>query len=89
MHTLAVTSIQPSNRLTTRPSVVPITRLKRKAAPPPERTWAVYKPPHWWTIVVAFILSITIHLGAVAVLETGPDGRVTRLWENRSLAGRD
>ena len=75
MHTAAVTSIQPSNSLTRRPSVMAITRLKRKVPPPPERRWAVYKPPPWWTIVAAFLVSIAIHIGAVVLLETGWDLR--------------
>lgn len=89
MHIAAVTFIPPSNRLTRRPSVVSLRRLKRKAPPPPERMWAVYKPPPWWTAVAAFIASIAIHIGAVAVLETDRDGRLARLWENRVLAGEE
>jgi hypothetical protein len=81
------TSTQPSKGLTRAPSVVLVARPKRKVPPPPERLWAVYKPPPWWTIVLAFVLSVAIHLGAVAALETGPDGRVARLWESRVLAG--
>jgi hypothetical protein len=88
MNVAAVTSIQPSNRPTRRPSVVSIVRLKQKAPPPPERMWAVYKPPPWWTTVVAFVLSIAIHIGAVAVLETSEDG-LARLWENRILAAEE
>ena len=89
MHTAAVTSIPPSHRLTRRRSVVSLTRLKRKVPPPPERMWAVYKPPPWWTAVAAFALSIAIHIGAVAVFEMGGDGRLTRFWENRVLAGEE
>ena len=87
MSIAAATSIEPSNVLTRAPSVVSVSRLKRNVPPPPERLWAVYKPPPWWTTVAAFVLSIAIHLAAVAALETGPDGRVARLWENRVLAG--
>ena len=87
MYIAAATSIQPSHGLTRAASVVSVPRLKRRVPPPPERLWAVYKPPPWWTTIVAFVLSIAIHLGAVAVLETGPDGRVARLWENRIPTG--
>ena len=89
MHTAAVTSIQPSNSLSTRPSVVAAARLGRRVSPPPERMWAAYKPPPWWTTVVSFVISIAIHLGAVAILETGPDGRLARIWENRVLGGEE
>jgi len=85
MHTTAVTSIQPSKRLATRSSIVSIMRRKRKVPPPPER--AVYKPPPWWTIGAAFAVSVALHIGAVAALETGGDGRLAKLWETRILAG--
>ena len=73
MNIAAATSIQPSNRLSTPPSVVSITRLKRKVPPPPERMWAEYKPPPWWSVAVAFLVSVAIHIGAVAVLEADWD----------------
>jgi hypothetical protein len=70
----------------TRSSIASVAR-RPKMPPPVERMWAVYKRPPWWTMVIAFVLSIGIHLGAVALLETGPEGGVARLWENRVLNG--
>lgn len=46
------------------PSVIRVTRRKRKAPGP-----AIYKPSSKWTVVVAFILSIALHLAAVAIVE--------------------
>jgi len=66
-----------------------LTRVNRKAPPLPGRMWAAYKPPPWWTAVAAFVVSIAVHIGAVAILETGRDGRLARLWENRVLAGEE
>jgi hypothetical protein len=85
----ATTSIEPLHRPTMRPSVVSITRRKRRMPPPPERMWARYKPAPWWTAVAAFAVSVAIHIGAVAVLETSADGRLTRLCEDRVLAGEE
>jgi hypothetical protein len=33
----------------------------------------VHKPPSKWTVVVAFILAVALHAGAVAWVETQPD----------------
>jgi len=46
------------------PSVIRVTRRKRKASGP-----AIYKPLSKWTVVLAFILSIALHLAAVAIVE--------------------
>ena len=89
MNTAAVTPIHPSTGLATPPAVASMPHLRRKAPPPPKRLWAEYKPPPWWTAALAFVLSIALHLGAVALLERGPEGRVARLWENRILIGEE
>jgi hypothetical protein len=88
MNSAIVTSIHPSNHLTRiDPAAVP--REKLKVAPRRGRSWTVYKPPPWWTTLVAFVISIAIHLGAVVVLETGPEGRLTALWDGRNMAAGD
>ena len=86
MNTAIATSIHPSNNLTGIGSAAAVPRHKPKMPLRRERSWAAYKPPPWWTTLVAFVISIAIHLGAVAILETGPDGRLTRLWQNETVA---
>jgi hypothetical protein len=89
MHTATITSIPSSHHPTRRPLVASLTGGKRNVPSPRERTWAVYKPSPWWTAVAAFVASIAIHIAAVAVLETGKDGRLAALWENRVPAGEE
>jgi hypothetical protein len=59
-----VTSAEPSTPRTPALSVLPPVRLLQKAPTP-----AIYKPGSKWTVVAAFILSIALHIGAVALLE--------------------
>jgi hypothetical protein len=59
------------------PSVIRVVRRKRKGPGP-----AIYKPLSKWTVVAAFILSIALHLAAVAIVEMNSEQPRTALNQN-------
>jgi hypothetical protein len=86
MLTAAMTFPKSSDHLITRPSVATIKRRRRKVPPSSKRTWARYKPPSKWTVWLAFLLAIAIHIGAVAIVDPSRDDHWARLWAKRSSA---
>jgi len=59
------------------PSVIRVIRRKRKGPGP-----AIYKPGSKWTVVAALILSIALHLAAVAIVEMNSEQPRSALSQN-------
>ena len=59
------------------PSVIRVMRRKRKGPGP-----AIYKPGSKWTVVAAFIVSIALHLAAVAIVEMNSEQPRAALNQN-------
>jgi len=60
------------------PSVIRVMRRRKRKGPGP----AIYKPGSKWTVVAAFILSIALHLAAVAIVEMNSEQPWTALNQN-------
>jgi hypothetical protein len=54
-----------------------VVRSPRKTAPA-----AIYRPGSKWTVAVAFILAVALHIGAVALVETHSQPRSAELAQN-------
>ena len=86
MLTAAITFPESSEYLITRPSVVSSKPMRDKAPSSSRPTWARYKSPSKWTVWVAFLLAIAIHIGAVAIVDPSRDEHLAKVWAKASSA---
>jgi hypothetical protein len=80
MNTMRIPDIKSPPRITSRertPSVIRVLRSAGKVAPA-----AIYRPGSKWTVAIAFILAIALHIGAVALVEMHSQPRSAEFAQN-------
>jgi hypothetical protein len=64
---MRVVDIKSPPRISTRKNSPPVFRVVRSTYKVPPA--AIYKPASKWSVIIAFILSIALHISAVAIVE--------------------
>lgn len=67
MNPMQVVDIKAPPRISARKSSPPMFRVIRSGYKVPPA--AIYRPGSKWSVVIAFILSVALHIGAVAIVE--------------------
>ena len=80
MNTMRTVDIKSPPRITTRkrsPSAIRVIRAMLKLPPA-----VLYKPDSKWPVVIAFVLAIALHVGAVALVEMHSQERTFAVAQN-------
>ena len=86
MNPMQVIDIKSPPRISARKNSRPVLRVVRSAYKVPPA--AIYRPGSNWSVVVAFILSVALHIGGAAILEMQSRAPSNELAQNLDSSDR-